>query len=104
MSPLPSSCSAPLLSRIVRESIFDDTRNEMRAGRLALIKPGDDVDRRPLRRQDQVNADRARHLRQAANRFFHFVAGHHHQVGEFVDHDDDERQRAVRLALLGHLA
>src|SRR5688572_31022719 len=39
MSPLPSSCSAPLASRIVRESVFDDTRNEMREGRLALIKP-----------------------------------------------------------------
>ena len=39
MSPLPSSCSAPLPSRIVRESIFDDTRNEMRAGRFALIRP-----------------------------------------------------------------
>ena len=39
MSPLPSSCSAPLLSRMVRESIFDDTRNEMRAGRLALMSP-----------------------------------------------------------------
>ena len=39
MSPLPSSCSAPLPSRIVRESIFDGTRNEMRDGRLALIRP-----------------------------------------------------------------
>ena len=39
MSPLPSSCSAPLPSRIVRESIFDDTRNEMRAGRFALMRP-----------------------------------------------------------------
>ena len=39
MSPLPSSCSAPLPSRIVRESIFDDTRNEMRAGRFALMSP-----------------------------------------------------------------
>ena len=39
MSPRPSSCSAPLPSRIVRESIFDDTRNEMRDGRFALIRP-----------------------------------------------------------------
>ena len=39
MSPLPSSCSAPLPSRIVRESIFDDTRNEMRDGMFALIRP-----------------------------------------------------------------
>ena len=39
MSPLPSSCSAPLPSRIVRESIFDDTRNEIRDGMFALIRP-----------------------------------------------------------------
>src|SRR5713226_8131655 len=39
MSPRPSSCSAPLLSRIVRESVFDETRNEMREGRLALMSP-----------------------------------------------------------------
>ena len=39
MSPLPSSCSAPLPSRIVRESILDDTLNETRAGRFALIRP-----------------------------------------------------------------
>ncbi len=39
MSPLPSSCSAPLPSRIVRESIRDATRNAMRAGRFALMSP-----------------------------------------------------------------
>ena len=39
MSPFPRSCSAPLPSRIVRESIFDEQRNEMRAGRFALMRP-----------------------------------------------------------------
>ena len=39
MSPRPRSCSAPLLSRIVRESIFEATRNAIRDGRLALISP-----------------------------------------------------------------
>ena len=39
MSPRPSSCSAPLPSRIVRESVFDCTRNEMRDGRFALMSP-----------------------------------------------------------------
>ncbi|MNC86538.1 hypothetical protein D3C83_22100 [compost metagenome] len=39
MSPLPSSCSAPLASRMVRESVFDETRKEIRDGRLALINP-----------------------------------------------------------------
>ena len=39
MSPRPSSCSAPLPSRMVRESIFDCTRNEIREGRFALMRP-----------------------------------------------------------------
>ncbi len=39
MSPRPSSDSAPLASRMVRESTFVATRKEMRAGKLALISP-----------------------------------------------------------------
>jgi hypothetical protein len=36
---MPSSVSAPIWSRIVRESIFDETWNAMRVGMLALIRP-----------------------------------------------------------------
>ena len=39
MSPLPSNCSAPLLSRIVRESTRVATRKASRAGRFALMRP-----------------------------------------------------------------
>ena len=39
ISPRPRSCSAPLESRIVRESTFEATRNEIRAGKFALISP-----------------------------------------------------------------
>ncbi len=39
MSPAPSSCSAPCSPKIVRESIFDVTWNEMRVGKFALIVP-----------------------------------------------------------------
>ena len=39
MSPRPSSCSAPLVSMIVRESTFEETRKEMREGKFALIRP-----------------------------------------------------------------
>ena len=60
---------------------------------VGLDQAGDDVHRRPLRRQNQVDADGARHLRQPADRFLDLVAGHHHQVGELVDDDDDEGQR-----------
>ena len=39
MSPRPMSWSAPPASRMVRESIFDVTRNAIRAGKFALIVP-----------------------------------------------------------------
>ena len=39
MSPWPSSASAPIWSRIVRESTLLETWNAMRVGMLALIRP-----------------------------------------------------------------
>ncbi len=51
-----------------------------------------------------MDADRARHLRQAADRFFDFVAGDHHQVGELVDHHHDEGEWPIRLALFDRFA
>ena len=39
MSPRPRSDSAPLASRMVRESTLVATRNETRDGKLALISP-----------------------------------------------------------------
>jgi hypothetical protein len=60
---------------------------------VRLDQSGDDIDRRTLRSQHQVNAHRARHLRQARDRFFHVVAVEHHQVGQLVDDDDDLRNR-----------
>ena len=100
MSPLPSSCSAPLPSRIVRESIFDETRNEMRAGRLALMSPVmTSTDGRCVARIRWMPTARAICARRA-DRFLDLVARHHHQVGELVDDDDDEGQRLRRLAVL----
>src|SRR5207253_1489418 len=39
MSPSPSRRSAPIASRMVRESVREVTRKEMRAGKLALMRP-----------------------------------------------------------------
>ena len=39
ISPRPMSWLAPLMSRMVRESICDVTRNAIRAGKLALMVP-----------------------------------------------------------------
>ena len=39
MSPWPSRLSAPFWSRMVRESVRDDTWNDTRAGKFALMTP-----------------------------------------------------------------
>ena len=39
MSPLPSSRSAPGISRITRLSVSDETANAMREGIFALMRP-----------------------------------------------------------------
>ncbi len=39
MSPRPSSFSAPLMSRMVRESMADAVANAIRAGMFALMSP-----------------------------------------------------------------
>ena len=53
---------------------------------------GDHVDGWLLGSEDQVDADRAAFLGQADDVLFHFLAGGHHHVGDFVGHNDDERQ------------
>ena len=75
---------------------------ERDAGReIRLDGAGDDVDRRPLRRQDHVDAGGARHLREPLHRAFDVLAGDHHQVGHLVDDHDDEGQRLeIELLLL----
>ena len=47
---------------------------------------------------------RARLLRQARDQLLDLLADDHHQVGELVDDDDDERQPLERLGLLGRQA
>ncbi len=74
---------------------------ERHAGReVGLDQSGDDIDRRPLRGQHQVNADGARHLRQARDGSFDVLPVEHHQVGQLVDDDDDVGQRTRVLVAL----
>ena len=102
---LPSSASAPIWSRMVRESILLETWNAMRVGMLALIRPVITSTRRPLRREDQVDAGGARLLRQARDQLLDLLADDHHQVGELVDDDDDvaASRRAARAARASRL-
>ena len=53
----------------------------------------DDVDRRSLRRDDQMNARRARQLGQTADGFLHLARRDHHQIGQLVDDDDNLAHR-----------
>ena len=48
-----------------------------------------------MRRQHQVNTHRPRHLRQAGNGLFHVARVQHHQIGQFVNDDDDVGQRPL---------
>ena len=98
---MPSSASAPIWSRMVRESILLETWKREAGRDVGLDQAGDDVDARPLRREDQVDARRARLLREPRDQLLDLLADDHHQVGELVDHDDDERQALERLGLLG---
>ena len=76
----------------------DAIRNSGRE--VCLYQSGDYVDRRTLRRQDQMDADRAGHLGQTSDRILDFMTGSHHQIGEFVDDDYDVRQRLPLFAIL----
>ncbi len=93
MSPLPSSCSAPCSPRMVRESIFAGDLETDPGRQIGLDDAGDDVDRRPLGRHDQVDAGGTRFLREPLDEEFDFLAGGHHQVRELVDDHDDLRQQ-----------
>ena len=97
MSPLPSSVSAPMPSMIVRLSTCDATRNAMRLGKFALIRPVMHVHARTLRRENEVDADRARLLREHRERRLDLALHRHHEVRELVDDHDDVRQHRRRV-------
>ena len=100
MSPCPSSASAPIWSRIVRESTRAETWNAMRVGNVGLDEAGDHIDRRPLGREDEVDAGGARFLREPRDQLLDLLADHHHQIGQLVDHHDDQRHLVQRLGVL----
>ena len=66
-----------------------------------LDRPGDDVGRRALGREHEVDAGRARLLGQADDRVLDLGRGDHHQVGELVDHAEHVRQRRLADPLAG---
>jgi len=69
-------------------------------GHVGLDEAGDDVDRRALRSEDEMDADGASHLREARDGLFDIGAVEHHEVGELVDDDDDVGKRLVVFAVI----
>ena len=63
------------------------------AGNIGLDDTGDDIGRRTLGRDDQVNAGGTGQLGNTLDRRFHFLAGHRHQIRQLVDDHDDIRHR-----------
>src|SRR5437660_11821489 len=47
-----------------------------------------------------MNTDGAGHLRQTGDRILDFMARGHHQIGEFIDDDDDVRHARPWFAIL----
>ena len=77
---------------MVRESIFDATWKAIRDGKFALMSPViTSTDGRCVA-SDEMDADRARLLRDARHRGLDLLGRHHHEVGELVDDDDDVGQ------------
>ena len=63
------------------------------AGQVRLDDAGDDVHRRTLRREDEVDAHGAGLLRDAGDALFHLAARHHHEIRQFVNDHHHEGQR-----------
>ena len=51
-----------------------------------------------------MNAGGAGFLREPGDQLFDLFAHHHHQVGQLVDHDNNERQTLQRFRLIGRQA
>ena len=76
-------------------AVGEARHGEGEAGRdVGLDDAGDDVDRRALGGDHQVDADGAGHLGDAADRLLDVAGRHHHEVVELVDHDEDVRAGA----------
>ena len=77
------------------------------AGReVGFDNAGNHVYGRTLGGHNHVNAGRPRHLGQSLHAAFNIFAGDHHQIGHFVDDDDDIRHglKLERLCLIDRLA
>ena len=94
------SFGAHLVEDGARIDLARDLERDARRN-VGLDETGDDVDRGPLRREDQVDARSARFLRDPRDQLFDLLAGYHHQIGKLVDDYDDQRHFVDRLGIVG---
>src|SRR5579864_6300365 len=90
-------------SRHVDDGARIDLRGDRKGdarGDIRFDETGDDVDRRALRGDDEVDAGRPRQLRDAANAGLDARRRHQHEVRQLVDDDDDIRQGFLRKVLI----
>ena len=78
-------------------------------GEIGLDDSRQDIHRRTLRGNDQMNACGPCHLRQPGQRVFHTFGCDHHKVGQLIDQDNNVREFSRRfrqnplvLLLFGH--
>src|SRR2546423_5089178 len=82
-----------------RVNLLRDAEGDAR-GEVGLNQSGDDINRGALRREDEVYADGARHLRESSDGLLNVAAAGHHQIGELVNDDDDVGESLPGPALL----
>ena len=87
---------------MVRESTFADTWNAMRVGMFALMSPVITSTEGRWVARIEMDARGSRFLSQARDQLLDFLADDHHQIGQFIDDHDDERQRGEFLHVLRH--
>ena len=70
---------------------------------ICLDDAGNHVDGWALCGNHQMHARRTRHLGEAADGILHLIGSGHHQVGQFVNENDDARQRLFLRILFAEL-
>jgi len=92
-SPFPVRLSAPVVSRIIFESTWEDTVKAYgqgnAAGNIGLKKSPDDIRRWPLSCHDQVNTAGSGLLGEADDSIFEALHILHQQIGKLIDDNND---------------
>ena len=59
---------------------------------IGFNQAGDNINRRPLGRNNQMQPGRSGHLRQPANRILNFIGSYHHQIRQLINNNHNLRE------------